>query len=98
MVKQTINYIYIHCVLLFQSFTGGMVDGYIVTISPAPPDSPASRSVTDTTLTLMGLADYTTYTCTVAAYNAAGVGIATPPRSARTVEGGQYYMIVVFVA
>ena len=65
-----------------------MVDGYIVMISPTPPDSPASRNVTDTTLTLMGLADYTTYTFTVAAYNAAGVGVATPPQSTRTVEGG----------
>ena len=84
-------------VLLFQSFTGDTNDGYIVLISPAPPDAPASRNVTDITLTLTGLADYTTYTFTVAAYNAAGVGPATSPQNATTVEGGRYHMNVVFV-
>ena len=75
--------------VVFQSFTGGMVDGYTVTIVPAPPSSPASRNVTNTTtLTVGGLADYTNYTFTVAAYNAAGVGPATPPETVSTVEGG----------
>ena len=66
-----------------------MVNGYIVTIAPAPPNSAAgSRNTTDTSLTVEGLADYTNYTFTVAAYNAAGVGPATPPETELTNEGG----------
>ena len=80
-----------------QSFTDGMVDGYTVVISPAPPNSPSSRNVTVTTLTLSGLADYTSYTFTVAAYNTAGLGPATYPETASTVEGGQYHTNVVSV-
>ena len=76
-------------VVVFQSFTGNTVDGYIVIIVPTPPDSSATRNVTNTTLTVEGLADYTNYTITVAAYNAAGVGPATPPETVLTVEGGQ---------
>ena len=75
--------------VVFQSFAGDTVDGYIVTIFPAPPNSnSAIRNVTNTTLTVEGLADYTNYTFTVAAYNAAGVGPATPPMTVQTLEGG----------
>ena len=77
-------------VVVFQSFAGGMVDGYTVMIVPNPPNSSANRNVTNTTttLTVEGLADYTNYTFTVAAYNAAGVGPATPSETVSTVEGG----------
>ena len=64
------------------------MDGYIVMIAPAPPNSSASRNVTDARLIVEGLADYTNYTFTVAAYNAAGVGPATPPETVITIEGG----------
>ena len=74
--------------MFFQSFTDGTVDGYTVWITPAPPDSPASRNVTDTTLTVTALADFTNYTFTVVAYNAAGVGPATPSQTVQTAEGG----------
>ena len=77
-----------YIVCFFQSFTGGMVDGYTVVISPSPPNSPSSRNVTVTTLTLSKLADYTSYMFTIAAYNTAGLGPATPPESVSTVEGG----------
>ena len=75
--------------LVPQSFAGGMVDGYIVTIIPTPPNSAASsRNTTNTSLIVEELADYTNYTFTVAAYNTAGVGPATPPETELTNEGG----------
>ena len=66
------------------------VEGYTISISPPPPATPSSRNVTtaNTTLTLSGLADYTNYTFTVAAYNSGGVGPASLTRSVITVEGG----------
>lgn len=65
-------------------------------IAPAPPDSAASRNVTNSTLIVEGLADYTNYTFTVVAYNAAGIGPATPPETVSTVEGGWYHINFMF--
>ena len=53
-----------------------------------PPNSVGDRNVTDTTLTVEGLADYTNYTFPIAAYNAAGLGPATPPETVLTAEEG----------
>jgi len=57
-------------------------------IIPVPPNSVGDRNVTDTTLTVERLADYTNYTFTIAAYNAAGLGPATPPETVLTAEEG----------
>ena len=66
------------------------VEGFTISITPPPPTSPSSRNVTTTTiLTLSGLADYTNYTFTVAAYNSGGVGPASLTRSVLTNEGGK---------
>ena len=72
--------------VVLQSFAGDG-GGFTVLIVPAPPTSPASRNVTDMMLTVQGLTDYTNYTFTVAAYNAAGQGPATPPRTVLTAQG-----------
>ena len=39
-------------------------------------------------MTVEGLADFTNYTFTVAAYSAAGIGLTTPPETVSTVDAG----------
>ena len=69
----------------------------MISITPSPPNSPSSRDVTTTTLTLSGLADYTNYTFTVAAYNTGGVGPASLTMTVRTAEGGNKFAAFCFM-
>jgi len=69
----------------------------MISITPSPPNSPSSRDVTTTTLTLSGLADYTNYMFTVAAYNTGGVGPASLTMTVRTAEGGNKFVVILFL-
>ena len=69
----------------------------MISITPPPPNSPSSRNVTTTTLTLSGLAYYTNYTFTVAAYNTGGVGPASLTMTVRTAEGGNKFVVILFL-